>query len=215
MSFTQYLDANRDQLITLTVQHARLCLFTIAVAGLLGVVIGAVVHAVRPLAAAVVGATAALFTIPSLAMVGLLIPVTGLTETTVLVMLLPYGVIPIIRNTVTGLQTVDALGVEAARAMGMGPIRVLLAVKLPLAWPAILAGLRVATQLVLGVAALAVYVTRIGLGVLIDAGLARFGLPNATNQALAGTAGIVLLAITFDLAWQLVGRLTISRGIRA
>lgn len=215
MSFADYIRANQDHIRDLAVQHLRLSMAAVLLAGFAAVLIGAAVHRSRAATAFTVASTAAVFTVPSLAMVGLLIPITGLTEDTVLIMLVPYALVPVLRNTITGLQGVDRTVVEAAAGVGMGPTRILVTVKLPLAWPAILAGLRVSTQLVLGVAAIAVYVTRIGLGVLIDQGLARFGLANSMNQALAGTLGVVVLAIAMDLVWQLIGRLTTPRGIRA
>ncbi|MFS8480392.1 MAG: ABC transporter permease [Acidimicrobiia bacterium] len=215
MSFTEWLDRNRDQVRELAIQHADLCLTAVVVAGLAGVALGVLAHRSRLATAAAQAGTSVVFTVPSLALVGLLIPVTGLTRDTVLVMLVLYALVPIVRNTIAGLRSVDGAVLEAARGMGMGPVRLLLRVQLPLAWPVILAGLRVGTQLVLGLGAIAVYVTRIGLGVLIDAGLARFGMPNSVNQALAGTLGVAVLAVAFDLAWQVVGRLTTPRGIRA
>ena len=215
MSFTEWLDRNRDQVRELAIQHADLCLTAVVVAGLAGVALGVLAHRSRLATAAAQAGTSVVFTVPSLALVGLLIPVTGLTRDTVLVMLVLYALVPIVRNTIAGLRSVDGAVLEAARGMGMGPVRLQLRVQLPLAWPVIHAGLRVGTQLVLGLGAIAVYVTRIGLGVLIDAGLARFGMPNSVNQALAGTLGIAVLAVAFDLAWQVVGRLTTPRGIRA
>lgn len=214
MSFSEYLRNNQDHIVDLSIQHVRLSMAAVLFAGLAAMLIGAAVHANKAATAITVAGTAAVFTVPSLALVGLLIPVTGLTENTVLIMLVPYGLVPVLRNTITGLQGVDSTVLDSARGVGMGPVRILLRVKLPLAWPTILAGLRISTQLVLGVAAIAVYVTRVGLGVLIDQGFARFGLPNSTNQALAGTLGVVVLAIGLDVIWQLLGRLTTPRGLR-
>jgi osmoprotectant transport system permease protein len=95
-----------------------------------------------------------------------------------------------------------------------GPAR-LLKVELPLAWPPILTGIRVSTQMLMGIAAIAAYASGPGLGYEIFRGLASLGSKNALNQVLAGTIGIIILALLFDAAYVLIGRMTIPRGIRA
>jgi osmoprotectant transport system permease protein len=162
-----------------------------------------------------VGAASVLFTIPSFALFGLLIPVFGLGVTPSVIALVLYALLPVIRNAVVGLSNVDPALVDAARGMGMSRLRVLVTVELPLAWPVILTGVRVSAQLIMGVAAIAAYVSGPGLGDQIFSGLARLGGANAVNSALAGTIGIIVLALLFDAAFVLIGRLTTSRGIRA
>jgi len=98
--------------------------------------------------------------------------------------------------------------------MGMNGRRILVRIQLPLAWPVILAGLRVATMLVFGISAIAAYVSGPGLGNLVFTGLSRLGSVNATNQAVVGAFGIAILALAFDAAYVLIRRLTVSRGIR-
>jgi osmoprotectant transport system permease protein len=156
-----------------------------------------------------------IFTIPSFAMFGLLIPVFGLGVTPSVIALVLYALLPVIRNAVVGLSNVDPALVDAARGMGMSRARVLLTVELPLAWPVILTGIRVSAQLIMGMAAIAAYVSGPGLGDQIFSGLARLGGANAVNSALAGTIGVIVLALLFDAAFVLIGRLTTSRGIRA
>jgi osmoprotectant transport system permease protein len=98
--------------------------------------------------------------------------------------------------------------------MGMGRLTTLVRVEIPLAWPVILAGIRVSTQMVMGIAAIAAYVSGPGLGGLIFTGLSRLGGANSVNSALAGTLGVVVLALIFDGILVLVGKYTTSRGIR-
>ncbi len=98
--------------------------------------------------------------------------------------------------------------------MGMTPLKVLLSVQLPIAWPVILTGLRVATQLAIGIAAIAAYVAGPGLGAYIFKGLSMLGAKNALNFALTGTVMIVLIALLFDALFILIKRATTSRGIR-
>jgi osmoprotectant transport system permease protein len=104
--------------------------------------------------------------------------------------------------------------VDAARGIGMSRAMRLMRVELPLAWPPILTGIRVSTQMLMGIAAIAAYASGPGLGNEIFRGLASLGSKNALNQVLAGTLGIIILALVFDAAYVLIGRLTIPRGIR-
>jgi osmoprotectant transport system permease protein len=97
----------------------------------------------------------------------------------------------------------------------MGPVKRLFKVELPIAWPVILAGLRTATQLIVGIAAIAAYVNGPGLGRFIFSGLSQLGGANATNQVVVGTVGVILIALAFDALLALLGRLTVSKGIRA
>jgi osmoprotectant transport system permease protein len=159
--------------------------------------------------------TSGLFTLPSLALMTLLLPLLGLGWGTSLTALVIYSLLPIVRNTVAGLRAVDPAMVEVARGMGLGPVQTLLRIELPLAWPVILAGIRVATQVVMGIAAIAAYVAGPGLGNRIFTGLQRLGSANSLNDALAGTLGVVVLALLFDAGFVVLRRVTTPRGVRA
>jgi osmoprotectant transport system permease protein len=98
--------------------------------------------------------------------------------------------------------------------MGMGPARTLVRVQIPLAWPVILAGIRVSTQMSMGVAAISAIVLGPGLGSYIFTGLSQIGGVNALNSALAGTVGVVIIALVADGLLLLFGRMTTSKGIR-
>jgi osmoprotectant transport system permease protein len=126
-----------------------------------------------------------------------------------------YSLLPIVRNTIVGLQGVDPAVVEAGRGIGMSSPRVMLRVQLPLAWPVILAGIRVSTQMIIGIAAIAAYVAGPGLGNQIFDGLSRLGSVNSLNSTLAGTLGVVVLALAFDLFYLAIRLLTTPRGLRA
>jgi osmoprotectant transport system permease protein len=159
--------------------------------------------------------TATILTIPSLALIGLLVPPLGLGVPPTVTALVLYGLLPIVRNAIVGLRGVDPTLVDAARGIGMSRLARLLRVELPLAWPPILTGIRVSTQMLMGIAAIAAYASGPGLGNEIFRGIASLGSANALNQVLAGTLGIVILALLFDAVYVLVGRLTIPGGIRA
>jgi osmoprotectant transport system permease protein len=215
MTFWDFLSYRREVLIFEGYQHALLVAQCILVAAVIAVVIAASVYRSERVVNLATGMSAIGLTIPSFALLGLLIVPFGLGVTPTIVVLVFYSILPILRNAVVGLAGVDAGVVESARGMGMSRMRALLRIELPLAWPVILAGVRISTQMAMGIAAIAAYVQGPGLGTGIFSGLSRLGGANALNQALAGTLGVVLLALVFDAVLMLVGRITISRGIRA
>ena len=184
-----------------------------AVAATVGV--GVLVHR-SPAGSAVATALASvILTVPSFALLGLLIPVLGLGVKPTVVALVLYGLLPIVRNTTVGLQAVDPAVRDAARGIGMGRISVLTRIELRLARPSILAGIRVSTQLLMGIAAIAAYARGPGLGTLIFFGLNGLGTPDGVNRALTGTVLVVLLALLLDGMLVLVGRLTTSKDLSA
>jgi len=202
-------------------QHAYLVVLAVAAATVIALAISMLVVRVPSLArvvrtASVVNVLSAIgLTIPSFALVGLLMPLTGIGATTAFICVCFYAVLPILRNAVVGLQGVDPTLVESARGMGMGEVAVMLRVRLPLAWPVVLAGVRVSMQMSMGVAAIAAYVLGPGLGSYIFTGLAQIGGKNALNYALVGTLGVVILALVADALLLLLGRVTTSKGVRA
>ncbi|MFJ8631771.1 ABC transporter permease [Streptomyces sp. NPDC093568] len=214
MSFWEYLDNRHQQLLADAWQHASAVFQCMVVATVLGVLIGVATYRSTWAGNLATLTTSGILTIPSLAMIGLLIPVVGLGVAPTVIALTLYGLLPIVRNSIVGLRGVDPSLVDAARGIGMSRLARLLKVELPLAWPPILTGIRVATQMLMGIAAIAAYASGPGLGNVIFRGLASLGSKNALNQVLAGTLGIIVLALLFDAAYVLIGRLTISRGIR-
>ena len=187
----------------------------VLVATLIGILL-AVVVVWTPRLEPVANAVSAIgLTIPSFALVGLLLPLLGIGAMTAFWAVAFYAVFPVLRNAVVGLRGVEADLLESARGMGMNPVAVLLRVRLPLAWPVIIAGVRVSMQMSMGVAAIAAYVLGPGLGGYIFTGIAQIGGANAVNYAVVGTVGVVIVALAVDLLLLLLGRLTISKGIRA
>ncbi|CAL9536379.1 ABC transporter permease [Streptomyces sp. enrichment culture] len=215
MNFWEYLGSRHQQILVDAYQHASVVFQCMVVATLLGVVIGVVTYRSEWAGDLATVTTATLLTIPALAMIGLLIPVVGLGVPPTVIALTLYGLLPIVRNAIVGLRGVDPSLVDAAKGIGMSRVARLARVELPLAWPPILTGIRVSTQMLMGIAAIAAYASGPGLGNLIFRGIASLGSSNALNQVLAGTLGIIVLALLFDAAYVLLGRLTIPRGIRA
>ncbi|MFE9108104.1 ABC transporter permease [Streptomyces collinus] len=215
MNFWEYLVNRHQQLLTDAYQHASAVFQCMVVATLLGVLIGVATYRSEWAGNLATTTTATILTVPALALIGLLIPLVGLGVPPTVIALTLYGLLPVVRNAIVGLRGVDPTLVDAATGIGMSRPARLLRVELPLAWPPVLTGIRVSTQMLMGIAAIAAYASGPGLGNVIFRGLASLGSANALNQVLAGTLGIIVLALLFDAAYVLIGRLTIPRGIRA
>lgn len=212
-SFFGYLSSRWENLLELAVAHALVVLLSLVIATAIGVTAGVLVYR-RERAAEVVLAVASTFlTIPSFALFGLLVPVLGLGWTPTVFALVMYALLPIMRNTVVGLRSVDPAITESAQGMGMSGSQRLLRIELPLAWPVILTGMRVATLIIVGIAAVAAYVNGPGLGTDIFTGISRIGSAVALNQVLGAVLAIVLLALLYDAFFAVLGKLTTSKGL--
>ena len=202
------------QVWSLAYGHLVLVVVAVVIASLVGVAVAVYVVRVPRLDPVANAISSIGLTIPSFALVGLLIPLLGLGFWPALVCVGFYAVFPVLRNAVVGLQGVNRDLLESAKGMGMSEAKVLMQVRLPLAWPVILAGVRVSTQMSMGVAAIAAYVLGPGFGSWIFIGLQQTGGLNGTNYALSATIGVVILALILDALLLLLGRVTISKGIR-
>jgi len=210
----EYIAAHHSQLLFDSYQHVSAVVQSVLIATIVGVAIGVLTYR-NPLASNLATATSSvILTVPAFALLGLLIPVFGLGVVPSVAALVLYSLLPIIRNTIVGLNAVDPALTDAARGLGMGRISTLGRVELRLVWPSILSAMRVSTQMSMGVLAIAAYVKGPGLGNIIFAGLARVGSPTAIPMALTGTLLIVILALLLDAILVLIGRLTTSKGIR-
>jgi osmoprotectant transport system permease protein len=215
MSILDYLNDQGDRLFDLGIEHLVIVLISVTLSTSIGVTLGILTYRTEAPRQAVLRLTGVFLTIPSFALFGLLIAPLGLGTSPVVVALVMYGLLPIVRNTITGLRTVDPAIVESAQGMGMGRYRRLLRIELPLAWPVIITGVRVSAVIIVGIAAIGAVVNGPGLGKDIFRALARVGTPTAIPQALSAVLGIIIIAILIDLVFTVVARLTTSRGIRA
>jgi osmoprotectant transport system permease protein len=215
-AFFEYLadPFTQSVLFELGFEHILLTLLPIVLAALIGLALGITATRFPVTRPAILNTTSTFLTIPSLALFGLFIPLVGIGYPPAIIPLTMYALLPIVRNTMAGLLSVDKAVAESAKGMGLGNARRLLRIELPLAWPVILAGLRVSTQLVIGIAAIAAIVGGPGLGNEIFSGIRRIGSAGALENLLGGTLGIVALAALFDLVYLGIGRLTIPRGLR-
>lgn len=214
MTFGDYLATRWPQILFLAGQHAELVLLAVGIAAVIAVVTAVLAHGHPWATHLALTVTGTALTIPSFALLGLLIPLLSLGTRPAVVALVIYALFPILRNAITGLESVSPGIEDAARGMGLSRRSVLLTVRLPLAWPVVLNGIRVATIMCIAIAAIAAAVAGPGLGRLIFNGLARIGGANAFNDTLAGILGVAVLAIALDLLFLLISRLTTQRGIR-
>ena len=205
MTFWQFLQNNWPELVTLIREHITLVFISILTAVIIGVPTGILLTRYRSLRGPVLGIANVMQTIPSLALFGFLIPlpfIGGIGTRTALVALVLYSLLPIIRNTVTGILGVEPSVREAAVAMGMTDGQVLRQVELPLAAGVIVTGIRVATVIAVGVTTIAAAVGAGGLGVYIFRGLRQYD----NNLLLAGAVSAALLALAADFLLGLIER---------
>ena len=207
-----YFWSRRAEILTYTGQHVVLVVAATAIAVAIGVPLGIYLTRHPRAARPILGVAEIVQTIPSLALFGLLIPlplIGGIGTSTAIVALVAYALLPILRNTHTGLVTVDPAIVEAATGLGMTDRQLLWWVELPLALPVILAGVRVAAVLSIGLATIAAAIGAGGLGVLIYRGLATVD----NRLILSGAIPAACLALVSDGFFSLLERRwAVSRG---
>lgn len=216
-SFWEYLNEREGigEVLSVTLEHAKLVLTAMAFGVVIGLTLGIVIHRARALRSPVLGILGIFLTIPSLALFAVFVPVVGIGDTGPIIALTMYALLPITRNTVTGLEEVDRAVVESAKGMGLSGVQRLVRVELPLAWPVILTGIRVSTLLATGIAAIAVLVGGTGLGIYIQDGLTRYPLPNSVEAMWIAVVFTVGLALTFDACFALLRKLTTSKGLQS
>ncbi|MGY1747215.1 ABC transporter permease [Blastococcus sp. SYSU D00695] len=209
-----YVSSNWDTILRHLGEHVWLTVAAVALGALIALPLALLARSSRWFAGPVLALSTVVYTIPSLAMFALVLPLTGLSATTVLVGLTAYSLVILVRNFLTGLREVPADVREAARGMGLSPRQLFLRVDLPLALPAFMAGLRVATVSTVALVTVGVLVGHGGLGQLITGGFAR---NEYRAEIVTGAVGCVLLALVADLLLVGVERLLTpwTRAVRA
>ncbi|MBC9913324.1 ABC transporter permease/substrate-binding protein [Chitinophaga varians] len=207
-TFLDFIRQQSGKLLEQTLTHTGLTFISVLIAVCIGVPAGILISRRKKLAGPVLGITGILQTIPSIALLGFMIPLLGIGPKPAIVALFLYALLPVVRNTYTGILGVDPNITEAATGMGMSPRQLLLKVQLPLAMPVILAGIRTATVINVGVATLAAYIAAGGLGEFIFGGIAL----NNTHMMLAGAIPAALLAILFDWGLSRLQRLNMRKA---
>jgi osmoprotectant transport system permease protein len=217
-SFWEFMveDEGIGEIIGHTIDHAQLVLSSIVAAIVISLGLGILAHRVKAVRDPALSVASILLTVPSLALFSVFISISfiGIGDRGPLIALTLYSILPILRNTVTGLDEVDSAIVESARGMGLSAFQRLVRVELPMAWPVILTGIRVATLLNVGIAAIAKLVGGTGLGFYINDGLTRYPNVGSVERMWTGVLWTILLALALDLVFTLIRSLTTPKGLR-
>lgn len=210
----EFIDTRWVDILFRLYQHSSLVIQSLILATIIAIALAVLVTSYRQITPVANIISAVGLTLPSFALLGLLIPLVGIGAIPSVILVTFYATLPVLRNAVVGLQGVDEGLIESARGQGMSGAAVFFRVRLPLAWPVIMTGIRVSAQMSMGIAAIAAYALGPGLGSYIFTGLSQAGGANALNYALVGTFGIVAIALILDAVLVLISRLTTSKGIR-
>jgi osmoprotectant transport system permease protein len=198
----RYLVNRPDRVLQLLLDHIQIAGTAVLIAVLIGVPLGILATRVRWLEGFAVGTAGLLYTIPSLALLALLIPLTGLGQRPAIVAVVLYSLLVIIRNTIAGIGSVDPATLDAARGMGMTKLQQLFLVQLPLGLPVIVAGIRTATVAGIGIATIGAAIGAQNLGLLIFEGISRGDF----DRLIGGVIVVSALALLADWALTRVSR---------
>ena len=195
----------------LTIEHILISLLAISIASVLGIILGIIISEYRKFSGLILGAVNILYTIPSIALLGFFITITGVGNTTALIALIIYALLPIIRSTYTGIITINPLIIEASEGMGSTKLQQLFKVKIPLALPVLMSGIRNMVTMTIALAGIASFVGAGGLGVAIYRGITT----NNSAMTFLGSLLIAILALVFDFILGLIEkRLTNHKRVK-
>ena len=192
-----------DFFLQLTVEHISISVIAIVCAAVIGLSVGIAISEYEKFSPYVLAVTNGIYTIPSISLLGFLIPFFGIGNTPAIIALTVYALLPMIRNTYSGIRNIDKDIIEAARGMGSTDFQILYRIKLPLAVPAILTGVRNMVVMTIALAGIASFIGAGGLGVAIYRGITT----NNMAMTLIGSVAIALIAILCD---ALIGLLTLQ-----
>lgn len=203
MNFLDYIIKSKSQIISLTMEHIRLTVIAVGIAILIGVPLGILISYVKKLNKPILGAANIIQAIPSMALLGFAIPFLGIGTLPAVVMVILYSLLPIIKNSYTGIQSINPLTLEAAKGIGLTKFQILTKVQLPLALPVIMAGVRISAVTAVGLMTMAAFIGAGGLGYLVFSGIRTVN----NNQILAGAIPACLLALLVDYLVGLVEKI--------
>jgi len=210
-NFFEVFSERKGQLLASLLEHIQISFIALFFAVVIAIPLGIYLTNKKKIAEIIIGMSAVLQTIPSLALLGLLIPLFGIGKVPAIIALVVYALLPILRNTFTGINEVDPSLKEAAMAMGMNTRKRLMKVELPLAMPVIMAGIRTAMVLIVGTATLAALIGAGGLGDIILLGIDR----NNTALIILGAVPAAILALVFDFLLKKLESLSFKKTIIA
>ena len=195
----------------LTIEHILISLLAISIASVLGIILGIIISEYRRFSGLILGTVNILYTIPSIALLGFFITITGVGNTTALIALIIYALLPIIRSTYTGIVNINPLIIEASEGMGSTKLQQLFKIKLPLALPVLMSGIRNMVTMTIALAGIASFVGAGGLGVAIYRGITT----NNSAMTFLGSLLIAILALIFDFILGLIEkRLTNHKRVK-
>ena len=192
------LESRADFFLSLAMEHLAIAGVSILLAGCLGFCVGIIISEYEKLASPVLAVINIVYTIPSISLLGFLIPFSGIGNTTAVIALTVYALLPMVRNTHTGISSIDTAILEAARGMGSTNWQSMYKIKIPLAVPVILSGLRNMTVMTIALAGIASFIGAGGLGVAVYRGI-------TTNNAAMTLAGSLCIAVLAFMADFLIG----------
>lgn len=210
MSFWQYITQNSGQIFALLLEHIELTVISVTVAILVGVPLGILISYNKKLNKPVLGAANIIQAIPSLALLGFAIPFLGIGTVPAVTTVVLYSLLPIIKNTHTGLGNINPQTLESARGIGLTPFQVLRKIQIPLALPVIMAGVRISAVTAVGLMTIAAFIGAGGLGFLVFSGIRTVN----NNQILAGAIPACLLALFVDFIFSKVEKLVTPFGMQ-
>ncbi|SFM21358.1 osmoprotectant transport system permease protein [Gracilibacillus orientalis] len=210
-----YIQSDLGNIITYTIEHAQLVGLAILIAIIIGVPLGIYLTTNEELAETILQIASIFITIPSIALFGIMIPILsnigqGIGFLPALIALVLYSQLPIIRNTYTAINNVDPNIRDAAKGIGMTNFQRLIKVEIPIGMPLIMAGVRTATVLNIGIGAIAAFIGSGGLGVLINSGISR----GNTNMVMTGAIFVSILALIADFLLKWIQKKATPKGIQ-
>lgn len=210
MNLVQYFQTNSQEVLRLIFAHLQMTLLAVGVAILIGVPLGILISYVKKIGPGILGAANIIQAVPSLALLGFLIPFLGIGFKPAIFMVVVYSLLPIIKNTATGLSNISADINEAGVGIGLTPFQLLYKVKLPLALPVIMAGVRISAVTAVGLVTLAAFIGADGLGYLVYSGIRTVN----NTQILAGAIPACLMALGMDFLLALVEKTVTPIALR-
>ncbi|MCR6514049.1 MAG: ABC transporter permease [Clostridium sp.] len=195
-----------DFFLKLTIEHLKISCIAILLAGVIGITLGVLISEYKKSSKIVISITNFIYTIPSISLLGFLIPLSGIGNKTAIIALTVYGLLPMIRNTYTGIESIDSSIIEAAKGMGSKRSEILFKIKLPLATGIILSGFKNMIVMTIALSGIASFIGAGGLGVAIYRGITT----NNAAMTLVGSLLIALLALLGDFLaggiWKIINR---------
>lgn len=203
MNLIEYLTANSPQILSLLIEHIKLTGISVGLAILIGVPLGILISYAAKVSKPILSIANIIQAIPSMALLGFMIPFLGIGTVPAVVAVVLYSLLPIIKNTYTGIQSINPQTLEAAKGIGLTPFQVLTKVQIPLALPVIMAGVRIAAVTAVGLMTMAAFIGAGGLGYLVFSGIRTVN----NSQILAGAIPACLLALLIDFLLSIVEKL--------